>query len=376
MILPGTTLPLAIVAWPLLARIDARRPASWIGLTVAVAAPWAGTSMVAIAMAAVAVIAAVGVLPECPGRRLGVAWLLERAAWPAAGVAAGGLATWLMPTASGPVAMAAVLGVVMSTVTVLVTSRLTASAADSASVSLAIAAMSAGAGMVTHSVAVAAATWSLMAAGAMGLVRSRWPGIGTEGRLPRGTGDMTGGGLVSQSPMRRLLGRVAMATMVAAMAVWLVLDHERADLAVLVGVVWMVCLAVPAAFLQEWCGPSWRGLLLSAAHQRRGVRFGGLPVGLAMQSTIRHAAVLGWPAIVAAAVGFGGPAGPWPGLWVAVGIVAVAAGIIVIDAIGSTCGVSQESSCAACMMIVAVALSVASSHGAAWLPSLPVFPGL
>lgn len=331
--------------------------------------------MVAIAMAAVAVIAAVGALPECPGRRLGVAWLLERAAWPAAGVAAGGLSTWIMTPASGPVAVAAVLGVVMATVTALVTSRPTAHAADSASLSLVIAAMSAGAGMVTHSVAIAAASWFLTAAGAMGLARSRWPGIGIEGRLPRGTGDMSGGGLVSQSPMRRLLGRIAMVTMVAAMAVWLVLDHERADQAVLVGVAWMVCLAVPAAFLQEWCGPSWRGLLRSAAHQRRGIRFGGLPVGMAMHSTIRHAAVLGWPAMVAAAVGFGGPAGPWPGLWVAGGIVAVAAVIIVIDAIGSACGGSQESSCAACMMIVAVALFMASNNVAAWLPSLPVFPG-
>ncbi|MFM7034488.1 MAG: hypothetical protein ACKOYJ_04735 [Planctomycetia bacterium] len=375
MVLTGTILPLAIVAWPLLARIDARRPASWIGLAVAAAAPWAGTDIGAIALAAVAVIAAVGALPEGPGRRLGVAWLLERAAWPAAGVSAGGLATLLVPTASGLVALAAVLGVVLATVTVVVTSRPTASAADSASVSLAIAAMSAGAGMVTHSMAVAAATWFLMAAGAMGFVRSRWPGMGTEGRLPRGTGDMSGGGLVSQSPVRRLLGRVAMATMVAAMAVWLVLDHERADLAVLVGMVWMVCLAVPAGFLQEWCGPSWRGLLRSAAHQRRGVRFGGLTVGIAMPSTIRHAAVLGWPAIVAAAVGFGGPAGPWPGLGVAVGIVSVAAGIIVIDAIGSTCGSSQESSWAACMMIVAVALFVASTYGVAWLPSLPLLPG-
>ena len=165
--------------------------------------------------------------------------------------------------------------------------------------------------------------------------------IWDEDRLPRAAGDMVPGGMVSRGLVRRVLGRGAMIVMLAAMACWLVLDPERAALASLLGTTLMVCLAVPAALLEDNGGAAWARLTRSAARSfaEKGASLSGRgagavgrkkliatrvdePLGPRRQSVevaVRHAAVLGWPALVAAAVMAASSTGPSPGLRVEIG---------------------------------------------------------
>lgn len=365
---------LLAVAAPL-AWIDARRPASWLGLASAFAAAWVDDVAAAVAMGALAIVAAIGAVPWQAGRRIGRVWLLERATWPWVGAVAGSVAAMTVSPASHPPLFPAVAGTVVAAVTLCIASLSHITAADAASLTLVIMGGSLAAGLGTGSVAVAAASWGGLALVTAWRLGGHDATTGFEAHLGRSSGDIAGAGIISQSHVRRDLGRIAMATTVAAMAGWLMLDPERVGHAALAGLAWMVSLAAPLTFLGQPAGPSWRGLLESAARTRQ--RLGPSPGITAplVYVPFRHAAVLGWPAIVAAAVGGGGPAGPWLCLAVAAGIASVAAVIALVGTMCDRMGASRETAQSLVLALVAAALFIAFSAVPSESPSPSFLPG-
>lgn len=331
--------------WPLLLRIDARRPASWIGLAVACAAGGAAGPLEAMAMAALATVAAAGDAPRPFAGPDDGQWLAERMAWAGAGIFAGAAVRWLVMGGFGAEAIVPACAVVIATGIVLHRARAEElPAADGASLALVAATASFLAGAAAGSVAMALATWGVAVA-AMVL----WLRIArsSPAPLPRG-GDLVGG-LVSRTPIRRGLGRIAMLTMLAAMAAWLLLDPERSGWAAWLGVAWIVSLAAPAA-------------LLPAAEDQRA----------SIETVARHAAVLSWPAVVAAGMAGGQPGGPFPALIVAAGIAVASASILLLGMACRGRRVSRETAFAVALAGVAVAVHlfpVATVHGVGTLVS-------
>jgi hypothetical protein len=325
--------------WPLLLRIDARRPASWIGLALACAAGAAAGPLEAMAVAALAAVAAAGDTPRpCPGP-VSSQWLAERMAWAGAGMLGGAAVRWLVMGGVGGEVIVPSCAVVIATGIVLQRARAEEMpAADAASLALVAATASFLAGAAAGSVAVALATWGVAAATMVLWLRV----VGASpAPLPRG-GDLVGG-LVSRTPIRRGLGRVAMLTMLAAMAAWLLLDPERSGWAVWLGVAWIVSLAAPVA-------------LLPAAEDPRA----------SIETVVRHAAVLSWPAVVAAGMAGGQPGGAFPALVVTAGIAVASATILVLGLACRALRVSRESAFAVALAGVAVFVHlfpVATVHG-------------
>jgi hypothetical protein len=290
------------LAW-LLARIDARRPASWLMLAAAIpiaAAPmaWPTAAMVAFGAGAVLAVGAVGSLPMRACAALGrgawaeLVWLVERAAWPAAGLALGGA---IAPPRPGAPALAAAAGLVAAAATGYAVRRRGSPAADAGSLALVIAGIAGAAGAIgaaqigsrpgipawSMAVAIALAAWAVA-----GLVAA---GIDWRRRAADAW-------LHDAGPPRMLrlcLTGVAMASALAAMIGWLFLDPSRAALLPLLSVGWFVALAVPEAALGDGA---------SDAGGRRRWR-------QSLAAIVTPAAILGWPAVVAAALGAGGVGG-------------------------------------------------------------------
>lgn len=300
---------------PLLLRLEMRRPAAWIAAACGAASGTCGEPHVAVAAGALAMVAGLGDTP---------------AAWPtlARGLArslrvAGPLAACLVVAGmrGGPSTAWACLGMVLAAATAIVVKSPVTTDADAATATLVCAAAAIGTARMAgahgaNSAGLIVAVWLTGAALAAWWER-RAPRLTVHGNeLPRSAGaGFERGPLPTSGPTRRLLGVAAMASTLAAMAGGLLLSPEYGPLAMALTVAWYASLALPAALLQdgEAVRAGWGRLLASSAAgparlrwQPLGwLRFAGRVVGA-------HAAILGWPVLVAWVVGLASPVAARP----------------------------------------------------------------
>ena len=373
---------------PRLVRIDGRRPASWLacGLAAAAVAGLAATDsdatavMTAIACGGWAAAAAGGRPPRgiVPGMaRLDAAWWWTRAAWPLGGGLAAAAVRWLVAGDSSAIAVGFSLGVVVTTAMAAAAAARNAAAADATSLGLVVASAAAAAGAIGRSAgetlacsgagaaAVAVAAWCAWRYG------RGWPWHADED--PRSSPSFAELGM-ARGAVRRALSALAMATSLAGMAVWFFLAPAAAEAGSLAALGWFAALAVPAVLL----GPSGRGAWRRLAATTAGP--GGLrrPIGPpgAVSIACGHAAVLGWPPLVAGllltAEGGFDPATPvfWP--WLTVAALAVAAAVLVAVCLAaSVARVETDTALAWAAGLVMLALVV----GLPSLRGLPTVPG-
>lgn len=369
----------------LLIRIDARRPASWVAALAAAAAQGAltavgvpdhgGTAQTCAAIAggfscAAAIgAAAVGMPGAAAGR--GATWC-ARAAWPIAGAACAAI---LAATSGagwhGDLLVAIVAGALAEAAVSLVAARRGATAADAASLGLVlvttsgVAAVSLMPGLDRFAPWTAAACFAAMALAAWAAARGR------DGEPAPATDVAWFGSVLASTGLRRSLTVGAMLGSLAGMSAWFFLAPVSAAIYPIVAAGCFACLAVPQATL----GPApaadaWDVLAQCApvAGTRRAdaARWAWLSVSM-------HAAILGWPAVVAGLLGGlpAGQAGHGFSPLAAVAAVALSAAVVVaVVAAAAKFGASRESGFA-----VAAALVVACVLAIAWcLPGLPGLP--
>ena len=344
---------------PVLLRIDARRPASWLALVAAVAGGWwlamltpAGEMPLCAAAlgGAILAVAALGDLPLSACAPWGAAvWAGSRAVWPAVGVVAGAAARLALsgvPWQSRlAVAIAGLIGIVAATVTVSVARRSGASAADAASLALVAAGAAAACGWLVQSrggdvsdlvvVGIAAIVCVAVAA----LVARRCNVV----RPARA--------------LRTALTLAAMATALVGMVAWLFLDPDRAALDLAVSLAWFVALAVPAATLGDGVShlSGWR--LLGVGRMR------ALVVSLASD-----AAILAWPPLVAAAVMAATPERSRPALVTLVALATAALLLLAVAWASEWLQAAPETGHAAALVIALLGcMAAASTAGQALL---------
>jgi hypothetical protein len=368
-------------AGPLLLRIAARRPASWLAAGMACGAAWAPQPLVAVGVAALAMLAALGDLPPASGPPAVGGWIAARMVWPLAGLAAGAatrlIAAPLPAVSTIEIVVAAGVAVLLTAVTIwAVRQRSESATVDCVSLAMLMAAAAVLAGVVAGSWVVAAIIWVALAAGVAWL-GNRFSQHAA-GPLPRGGGDLVAG-LMFQSPLRRGLGRLAMVAMLLAMVGWLLLDPARAGWAAALAAALMICLALPLVVFQDGSGEEaaspWATLLRSTPGGRLGLR--DTATQLAVETVARHAAVLGWPSLVAAAVTAGLPGGPWPAILVATVILAAGGAMLGVGLVCRGLGLARETALALALAIVAGVLPVLPAARkddvAASRPNLPDF---
>lgn len=344
----------------LLLRITARRPASWLAAAMACGAAWASQPVEAVAVAALAMLAATGDLRVAGMPPSLGAWVIARMAWPLTGLASGVairlITAPLAGTTTMPIARAAGVAVLLTAVTVWAVRRQSEVAtADAVSLAMLTATAAVLVGLAAGSWLVAVVGWAAMTAVASWLVHRF--GRCTNGPLPRGGGNLVAG-LMFPTPLREALGRLAMATMLAAMVGWLLLDPARAGWAAALAAASMICLALPLVVFQNGCGDAavspWALLLRSTPGRRFGLS--DKSPELAVETVVRHAAVLGWPSLVAAAVAAGSPAGPWPAILVAAVIAATGGAILGVGLVSRCLRLSHETFFATALALMAAPL--------------------
>jgi hypothetical protein len=354
--------PAAIL--PLLVRIDARRPASWLACGMAAAAVAAlavagsGAAVVApaIACGGWAAAAAVGRPPRglVPGgAAVDAAWWWERAAWPLGGCLAAAAGVWLM--AGNPPSLAAglVIGVAGMTAVAAGAAVRGATPADASSLGLVVSSAAAtaagcgGAAGAAGAVGCGVAT-TVLGAGAAWLAwrwgRDRsWPAADPA----RPTMSLVELGLARGS-LRRALTGLAMVMALAGMAVGSFLVPAAGAAGVVLALAWFAALTVPAA----------------AAAVARGHGPGGGPP-LAAAIAAGYAALLGWPPMVAGILHMAETgidlATPAVWAWLTVLSLAVAAGAVVglvRAAVRLSIGPETLLACAASLVILAVVASL------------------
>ncbi len=348
-------------------RIDARRPASWLGLATAAAAAGmldgptsAWWPALPIAAGGLAATAAIGGPPrDAPG--LAAAWAAARAAWPLAGVAAAVAAGRAEPLAGA----AAGCAIVATAAVVAISRERAVAAGEAASLALVAAGAAAAAALAVRTAwpaaagaatAAAVAAWVLVAGRA---AAGPWASLAAEprGELPPAVR------LVTFGPWGRLWLHAAMLSALAGMAGWLVLAPERRWCYAALAAGWFVAAAVPLATL----GP---GIVGASARRRleataaRGPGWWRLPApgraepAAAFATAATFAAILGWPPLVADLLAGGSAAGG--NLLVAAGLAAAAAATAGVVAAVAHGGGSRETAQA-----LALACAVACAVGAA-----------
>lgn len=365
---------------PLMVRSDARRPASWLACGMAAAAvaslvatgTGAAAVTAAIACGGWAAAAAAGRPPRglVPGMaRLDAAWWWERAAWPFVGCLVAATGHWLWASDGTVIAIGLATGIVIMTAMALAAATRGATAADATSLGLVVAAVSAGAGTLGRS-AVEALAWSVVVAA--GLAVTAWCAW-RHGRGWSWHADAQARAAVSLAELgmarggvRSALSALAMATSLAGMAVWYFLA-PAAGAGTLVALGWFTALAVPAVLLGPAGRGAWRRLVATTAGPAGGRRPVGPPGAAAL--ACGHAAVLGWPPLVAGLLlaAEGGPPLVWP--WLTVMALAVAATLFVAFALAaSVARLDAETTLAWAAGLVILAL-------VAGLPGLRSLPG-
>lgn len=230
-------------------------------------------------------------------------------------------------------------------------------------------------GSMADSWLLAAATWAVLLP--VGPCVVWWLHDAADAPLPRATSDLVPS-LLSRVPIRRFLGRAAMVTMLAAMVGWLLLDPTQAGWAAALAVASMLSLAGPVAAFQDGtkaaAGSPWDMVWRSTP----GGRLLGGGGSLAVETVIRHVAILGWPSLVAAAVAVGTPTGPWPALLVAASLLATAGLMVAVVVVCRGLSLSGDTVLAAVLTVAAAALLLlpmaVSTDIAAIRLNLPDFP--
>jgi hypothetical protein len=403
MVQPGPARRPPSAAWlrcaaslPLLVRIDARRPASWLALlggAVAAAAAMVGggadhaaQSLVGVLAGALAAVAAIGDLPIDAGgtiaggrRRGAVVWAGARAAWPLAGMAAGvAVAGAMFPSASSSGCLAGLLlGSLGATIVVSVSRIAGAKAADAASLAFLLAAASAGLTLACYLVwlALGGAAWLWWRAWAAG-------DPFTAAVAGPASDVLHVDALPANGPLRENLARIAMASMLAAMAGWLVsqIEHagrthglDRAAVAWgLLSAAWFMGLVVPQALLQDGAtgAGGWDRLFRTAARAAGGAAGMAAGTGRPRSSAWRlrwprpgrtrfaagvalsQAAILGWPPLVCAALSLAVPERALPPAAIVAGLAVAAASVAAAAALGAAVAASRETVYAAVLAAV------------------------
>jgi len=382
----------------ILVRIDARRPASWVAAGIAVAAALAlarapataATIAAAVVCGGWAAVAAAGHAPcgIVPGRvacDAAVRW--TRALWPLAGSLAA--AVWLANGvgAERPVVVAVALGVVIATSCGAAAARRGAAPADAASFAAVASTAAAAAGLPVSGAWPAVAAVGLAAVAIPAMAWAAWrldvglPGT-TDGE-PRSQRPLVAEISLARGGLRRTLAALAMASSLAGLAGWYYLAPEAAAYGCPFAVGWFAALAVPAALIGPPSGSDWQGVAGSAATAGTGAAvISRRPTGLrlAVAAAVGHAALLGWPPLVAgllrtaeeATVGtvF---ASAWP--WIAVATLAAGAlALIALASLAAAVPLNRETALALAAGLVAAATVLAASS----LPDLrgpPSAPG-
>jgi hypothetical protein len=330
----------------LMARIDARRPASW-GSLVAAAIAVRGTAgawlPLAVVGGALAAAAGSGDPPRgvaAVGRRPALLWWCVRSVWPLAGAA-------LMAAAGGDASACAV-------VTGAATAR-GLPAADATSMGFVPALAATLAGVVSACsgrdwLPVAVLAWLITAGAAL--------------RMAAATDAV--------DAWRRGMRAAAMITTLAAMAGCFFLAPEHSRWYAILSVAWFVGAALPQAALGAGTLDELpRERLMCCVAPAAAVRGVPRPVAAAVGRTARGvvdwAAILGWPAMVAAAL-WGGDAargdGPLMALLV---LAALAVSLVLVSGAVRWAGGSGETMLAVCAGLVVATGALLS----ATLPSLP-----
>lgn len=337
---------------PVTLRLEMRRPAMWLGIASGMAAGWIDDPALAVAAGAMAATASAGDLPVVHAVRTRAIRCLV----PIVGLCAAAAIRGTVP-ADGFLCAA----VVSMAVTIACLTGRGTSAADTASGALAVAAAAIAAMRVGTEAGVSPAVALLtgwLAAGVLAALFQRWT-AGRPAVLRRTAGVSLGRGpLPAAGPLRRILNGLAMASMLAAMAGWLLLTPDGAPAARDLAMAWFVALAVPAALLQDGDAVrvAWDPTIRSAAGQRSTGFWPPLgPTRMAVEVAWGHAAVIAWPCLVAMAVGLASPAGIWPAAAVVGGVCGAALAVTVVAAGLFSCNASGETT-----MAVAMALGVAA----------------
>ena len=381
-------------------RIDARRPASWLGAAAAALAAaalscselpgTAAASCVAAAMlaGAMAAVAAIGDPPRS-GCGEPTVWAASRAVWPVMGTLVSGGICLLF---GRPWEVRPAVPIVM-TVTATATAiaigcgcRRGGSAADAATVALGMAAAAATAAACVPAWPLPAAIVAWLAAGMLGqAVVDRHGGamlIAAAARdLLPASGALGGGGLTAAAMLASLAGMVG----------WLFLTPQHASRYVALAVGWFVAAAVPQAVLAFGSrGEAASRMLLATAAggSRRG------RVGRAGQSWLQrhawntvaaYAAILGWPPLVAAALAADGPLA-WERCTVALTVAAWGLGLAATAAAGIALGWRRDTVQGICLLLamlgIVACLAVhgpkrgrdTADHRAGMMLSIPGFP--
>lgn len=330
-------------------RLDARRPASWLMLAAAALAAGCTSGMVALGVGAVLAVGAIGELPisACAslgrGSRAAAVWLVERAAWPVFGLALGAMA--IPPAAdaaAGP--WASLAGTVAASLTHFVVRRRGVPAADAGSLTLVLAGLAAAAGATATAHGAFRQGWPMEAAAVVWALAA-WAVAATTALVIEWRRRAASAWLPEAGPPRMLrlwLTAIAMASALAAMVGWLFLDPSRSRLLPMLSAGWFVALAVPEATFGAGGADDagWRRLWRSAA--------GGAPwrpggvghVRHALSTAATTAAILGWPAVVAAALGGGSSVGVRAA---AVTVLLLAAAAFVLIAVVGSCAAAGAS---------------------------------
>lgn len=354
---------------PLMLRVEARRPAAWIGLVVAAGGSlWlrgAAAVPLAAAVGGLLAVAAIGHLPSDSGvsPRLTRGLVpLVRGGWPVAG---GVLAAAWLGARGGPEAAVAAIGLAGSAAVtaVVFAACLWRGAIETvaASQSLAINGLGAAAGVAVvvaggspaAQVAAILAAWGLAAGSQLaGQVHDRPMSLGA-GRHRR---PLAGSGPAMASALAGMAGCYFLAPQLAWAYAW-------------IAVGWFVALAVPAATPPT--GRAATARLVRSAVGRPAVP-ASRPRTLSLVATT--AGLLAWPAVVAAVLaapevrGAGGPL-------VALAVLVCAAGL---TAVAATVGGPRSSGelARAVLLSAAAVAAIAAAAWAAGLPAVPGFPGL
>lgn len=348
----------ALGMMPILVRLEARRPATWLAAIGGGLSGLAADPLVAVAAGALATVAASGELPTAwpptarglaRGFRVGIPLV----ACVAAAVESGGaMAAW------------ACLGMALAAITAAAVASPATTAADAATATLVSAALALAAARSTGlagpaAAATIAAVWLAGAAFLAWWERHPMPRgwAGDAGNsLPRTGGvAIERGPLPTSGPTRRLLGLTAMASALAAMAGWLLLSPEHALHALELTLAWFVCLAVPAALLQdgEAIRAAWERVFRASPRAGRARLRPGLGWSLfAGRVAIGHAAVLGWPALVALVVGFASPVGARPAGLVLAALGCAAAALVAGSLVAAWLGLRGETAFAAAVVFL------------------------
>jgi len=375
----------------LLVRIDARRPASWLALLAAAGGLVSATQTptpVAVALGwwagTLAVVAALGELPN-DDQWSGMPtppWLAGRLLWPLAGW---GLGWWFIAIARGesawPAGAALAAGIVAGGAAVRGSLAWEARAADAASLALVLGGIAAAGSLVVPAnksgewclpgaflAWIAAATISV----AVAVSQSR---LAPADRPTRRSADDPPA-LPVIGPLRRRLNTSAMVAALLGMVGWLFLDPTRAADFHTMTMAWFVSLAVPLATLGDGVmhARAWSWLYRStpvrfpaARSTSVMLRFWRPQLGsdsFSSVTVVSLAAILAWPAVVAALILAGEPAVAWRAASAVMSLAAAAVALVGLGRAGANLGWSGDSTQA--LALLGALVATLAEHGQWW----------